>query len=93
MLLLVSANYFPPSTYAGYSNEGSVKLDAQLAIYLPYFKWSPPIRRGKDYPSLSDYAQPTVRSSRDASQSERNALPIAVHQMWLFVTGRCMIIL
>jgi len=81
------------STCTGYFDTDSEKLDAQLAIYLPYFKWSPPTGGKRSFPSLTDYAQPTVYSQEVASQIKRQSLPIAVHQMWLFVTGRSAVIL
>jgi len=81
------------TAYLGYPNDRSTKLDAQLAVYLPYFKWSPPVGRREAYPSLSDYAQPTILSPDAGPQGVRHFLPIAVHQMWLFVTGRSMITL
>jgi hypothetical protein len=70
---------------------GSAKLDPQLAIYLPYFKWDPTSSSvPNEYPSLRDYAQPSVFHGSLEHEPKRrspNSLPFVVHQLWLFVTG------
>jgi hypothetical protein len=76
----------------GYSPSGSAKLDPQLAIYLPYFKWDPTSRSISDeYPSLRDYAQPSIFHGtfehEHKKRSSPHSLPLVVHQLWLFVTG------
>lgn len=76
----------------GYAPNGSAKLDPQLAIYLPYFKWDPTSRSFSDeYPSLRDYAQPSIfhgaLDHESKKRSSPHSLPFVVHQLWLFVTG------
>ena len=76
----------------GNSLSGPAKLDPQLAIYLPFLKWSPTSRTlTEKYPSLRDYAQPSILHGplehEDGKGGTQQTLPIIVHQLWVFVTG------